>query len=232
MADLGNKSRPYNDESASRWNDDRAITDSIAVTRPHQMGTYHMVNHSGFEPQRTNNFEVQIAGLSKLKPAGTGKILDMGKAGQLITLSVASYAAPQINVSSINIAYGNNKVKFAGLPEFPDSQIVLNDFIGIDVENILSTWQSCVYNPSNQCIGLAKDYKKTAYLHEYDPAGTNLRSWELDGVWLSNLQLGDFNQEGNASRQITCTLIYDRAIPVQNYADRAKFLDESANTIV
>lgn len=196
--------------SISNWND-HSITTEI-TTGPHQMGTYHMVNHSGFEPQRTNNFEVQIAGLNELINANDEKIL-ISNAGELITLSVASYSAPQINLGNIPISYGNNKVKFAGLPEFPDSTIVLNDYIGIDVEYIISKWQSCVYDPASQKIGLAVNYKKTAYLHEFDPAGTNVRSWKLLGVWPAQMQLGDFNQEGNAARQITLTLIYDQAIP-------------------
>ena len=226
MADLSRDFRQRSD-----WNNNITTYDGgdNTVTSPHQMGTYHMVNHSGFEPQRTNNFEVQIAGLNSLIPAGTNKVINLPSPGQLITLSVATYSAPQINIGNIPISYGNNKIKFAGLPEFPDSSIVLNDYIGIDVENILSTWQSCVYNPQNQCVGLAKNYKKTAYLHEYDPAGTNVRSWELDGVWISQLQLGDFNQEGNAARQITCTLVYDRAIPVADNSNRAQFLDSNYN---
>lgn len=196
--------------SINSW--DQHSTTTEITTGPHQMGTYHMVNHAGFEPQRTNNFEVQIAGLDNLVNAN-GESIQMSNAGQLITLSVASYSAPQINLGNIPISYGNNKVKFAGLPEFPDSTIVLNDYIGIDIEYIISKWQSCVYDPVSQKIGLAKNYKKTAYLHEFDPAGTNVRSWKLLGVWPAQMQLGDFNQEGNAARQITLTLIYDQAIP-------------------
>lgn len=199
------------------WDSDNNTTSSF-TTGPHQMGTYHMVNHSGFEPQRTNNFEVQIAGLGSLKDANntTHKI---SNAGQLITLSVATYSAPQINLGNIPISYGNNKVKFAGLPEFPDSTIVLNDYIGIDVEYIISKWQSCVYDPVSQKIGLAKNYKKTAYLHEFAPDGSNVRSWKLVGVWPAQMQLGDFNQEGNAARQITLTLIYDHAVPIERDND-------------
>lgn len=182
---------------------------------PLQLGTYHMAQSNDFEPQRNNNFEVQITGLSGLTTVDKGRAIS-SNAGNLITLSVASYSAPQINVSPINVSYGNNKIKFAGLPEFPDSSIVLNDYIGIGVEKILSAWQKLVYDPKTQKVGLASEYKKDAYLIEYAPDGTQARQWRLVGCWPSQLQLGDFNQEGNTVRQVTITLTYDYVIPLDD----------------
>lgn len=176
----------------------------LNTKKPYQPGTRHMAKSVDYEPQRNNNFEVQIE---------VGTLNGNARAGELITLSVATYAAPQINISQIPISYGNNKIKFAGLPEFPDSNVVLNDYIGINVERLLSDWQKQVYDPNTQEIGLAVNYKKTAYLLEYAPDGSNLRAWQLIGCWPSALQLGDFNQEGGNVRQITMTLTYDYAIP-------------------
>lgn len=176
----------------------------IANTRPYHMGTYHMANNDTFEPQRNNNFEVQITGL--------------GEDGRVITLAVATYSAPSINIEVITVPYGNNKIKFAGTPSFEDSSITLNDFIGQEVEKKLTNWQKKVYNYSNQKIGWAKDYKRTCYLIEYDPSGGTPRAWKLIGCWLSSLQLGEFSQEGNSVRQVTCTLTYDYAIP-ETYGD-------------
>lgn len=182
-------------------------------TSPLNLGTYHMVGADEFEPQRVNNFEVQIVGLSGLISVNTGTAITE-KASEYITLSVASYGAPQINVQPITVSYGNNKIKFAGLPEFPDSSIVMNDYIGINVENILTAWQRLVYDPKTQKIGRASQYKKTAYLIEYDPEGTQARQWQLNGCWPSALQLGEFNQEGNNVRQVTLTLTYDHCVPL------------------
>lgn len=178
------------------------------------LGTYHMAGADRFEPQRNNNFEVQITGLENLTTVDKG--LSVSNASENITLSVATYSAPQINISPIQVSYGNNKIKFAGLPEFPDSSIVLNDYIGINVERTLSAWQKLVYDPNTQKIGLASNYKKDAYLIEYAPDGTQARQWKLVGCWPSALQLGDFNQEGGSVRQITITLTYDYAYPLDN----------------
>ena len=178
-------------------------------------GAYHMINDAGFEPQRNNNFEVQITNLGNLVSMDTAAgVGDASRASELITLSVATYAAPQVSISPISVAYGNNKVKFAGVPEFAESSITLNDFIGVNIERILSAWYGLVYNIKKETIGKAVNYKKTGYLIEYSPDYTINRQWELGGCWLSSLQLGEFNQEGGSVRQITCTLQYDYALPL------------------
>ncbi len=182
---------------------------------PTQLGTYHMVQDERYEPQRVNNFELQITGLEGLTTVDRG--LSLGSAStvsEFITLSVATYSAPQINVTPITVSYGNNKIKFAGTPEFPDGQIVLNDYIGANIERILMAWQKLVYNPKTQAVGKAVDYKKTAYLHEFSPDGSIDRQWEIRGCWPSSINLGDFNQEGNAVRTVTLTLQYDNAVPL------------------
>lgn len=169
-----------------------------ARTKPLQLGTYHMANNNSFEPQRTNNFEVQITGL---------------EGADTITLSVASYSAPSISQNPIEVHYGNNIIKFAGKPSFQDSSITINDYIGLEVEKLISNWQKLSYNYDTQAVGWASDYKKVGYLIEYDPSGGSPRQWMLVGCWISNLQLGEFSQDGNAVRQISCTLTYDYAIP-------------------
>ena len=147
------------------------------------------------EPMRNNNFEVTIPSLED---------------GDNVTLSVASYSAPQINVSTIQVAYANSKVKFAGLPEFPDSTIVLNDYISMDTQDTIMAWHDKVYDPLTDEIGYAKDYKKDGILTEYTAKGDFVRQWILQGCWPSQISLGDFNQEGGSVRQITVTLTYDK----------------------
>lgn len=181
----------------------------------YQKGTNHMVSsRANYEPQRINNYEVQIIGLESIA----------SNAAEVITLSTASFDAPNITISPITVRYGNNSIKFAGLPEFPDSSIVLNDYIGVNTEKILYNWFKQVYDPDSENIGYAVEYKKTAFLIEYDTkysAGSNLynysnRVWRMDGVWIANLQLGSFSAEGGAQRQMTCTLVYDSVRPVES----------------
>lgn len=178
-----------------------------------QKGTGHMVNVDAWEPQRVNNFEVVIQDLDELVFAGDSTPHKLGSVAERIMLSVDSFSAPTIEIAQITTQYANNSIKWAGKPEFQNSSIVINDYIGQRVEALLSAWFRCAYDFKTECIGLAKNYKKTAYLIEYAPDGSQARTWKLEGCWLASFQLGDWNQAGNEQRKLTATLVYDRVIP-------------------
>ena len=207
-----------------------------------QKGTGHMVYTSSWEPQRTNNFELVVEGLDRLYtanidtgniPTGTTttptdnidskyneKSLTPPNAAERIMLSVDSFTAPSIEIAQITTQYGNNSIKWAGKPEFPNSTITVNDYIGIQVERILAAWFRCAYDFRTEKIGLARHYKKTGYLIEYDPKGGTARCWRLDGLWLASFNLGEWSQEGNAQRKIQATLVYDRVVPDYGLDDK------------
>lgn len=212
-----------------------------------QKGTGHMVYSSSWEPQRTNNFELIIEGLDTLVTAdndsgdipkgyaktsaeteavstssdtSTNGILYPPNAAERIMLSVDSFTAPSIEIAQITTQYGNNSIKWAGKPEFPNSSIVVNDYIGIQVEKILAAWFRCAYDFTSEKIGLAKDYKKTGYLAEYDPKGGTARVWRLDGLWLASFNLGEWSQNGNEQRKVNATLVYDRVVPDYGLEDK------------
>lgn len=206
-------------------------------------GTGHMVGVADWEPQRTNNFEVVIEGLDTLVRAGSwnssnanvygtitsghmgsesGEIADrfyprLQNAAERLMLSVDSFTAPSLEIAQITTHYGNNSIKWAGKPEFPNSSLTINDYIGIGTEQIMAEWFRAAYNFENECVGLASDYKKTGYLIEYDPSGGQARVWRLDGCWLASFDLGEWSQEGNNQRKMKATLVYDRIIP--DYVD-------------
>ena len=181
------------------------------------LGTYHMVGRDEYEPQRTNNFEVYIdlggSGNTPLQTAWNGSSLNAATASSYITLAASSFTPPSVNISSIQINRGNNTIKYAGKPEFPDSSITLNDFIGMDVEKILMAWQKQTYDIRNQAVGLASIYKKNAWVNQYSPDGTYVRQWVIKGAWLSSLNLGEYSSDSNDIRRITGTIVYDYAYP-------------------
>ena len=181
-------------------------------SEPIQLGTYHMVKNTDFEPQRTNNFEFQISGLQNLIMVGGKKV--PANISEVITLSVASYSAPTLSISPIDINYANNLIHFAGKPSFQSSNLTINDYIGLDVERLLMAWMNTVYNPETQEIGNAVDYKKVAYLIEYDPQGRTARQWQLNGCFPTSISLGSFDQSGNSVRTLTMDITFDNAIPL------------------
>lgn len=178
-----------------------------------KMGINHMVNDSNYEIQRTNNYEVQIEGLEGILDMLGNPIPQNNKAGDIITLSTASFEAPSITIDPIIIPYGNGKVKYAQVGNYGDASITLNDYIGFNTEKILGAWFSLAYNPVQEVVGYAVDYKKTGYLLEFDSKYNQVRSWKLEGCWLSTFQLGQYSAEGGNVRQMTATLVYDRIVP-------------------
>lgn len=176
-------------------------------------GAYHMIGDDDFEPQRNNNFEVRIYGLDDLYTVDKNIKVDQGVAEESLTLSTVSVGQINTNVGILTVPYGNTKVKYAGLPEISDSDIVFNDYIGKSTERIIAAWHKLVFDPKNETIGRASKYKKSGLLIETAPDGTRARVWELKGCWPSNVQYGGYDYNGGATRQITMTLTYDIAIP-------------------
>lgn len=176
---------------------------------PSYMGTHHMVNSDVFEPQRTNNFEIQFPNLGTLTSAQGGMRFE--NPGESITLSVKSVGDLAQNIDSIAVHYGNNAIKFAGKPTLNDISIQINDFIGMHTERILEAWSSLVYNKYTQKIGRATSYKTDAYLLEYAPDGTNVKAWKLEGCWPGTITYGGYNQENASTREISLTLNVDFA---------------------
>ncbi|WP_299994576.1 hypothetical protein [uncultured Clostridium sp.] len=181
-------------------------------------GINHMVGEDGYEIQRTNNYEVQIEGLNTgLVDMNGNAIPQSSNSSEIITLSTASFEAPTITIDPITISYGNGRVKYASVGTFGDCSITLNDYIGLNTEKILSAWFAQAYNPVEEIVGYATDYKKTAYLVEYDSKYVQARSWVLQGAWLASLQFGSYSAEGGNVRQMTGNLVYDRMVPSTDY---------------
>lgn len=193
------------------WNTAERVSYSSAAAK--KLGTGFMVGNEHWEPQRVNNFELVIENLNEITMAN-GDVFKCTDAGDRIMLSVQNFTAPSLEIARITTQYANNSAKWAGKPEFPDSSVTVNDYIGVQVERILSAWFRAAYDFDSEKIGLAKNYKKTAHLIEYDPQGGQPRVWRMEGCWLANFNLGEWNQDGNQQRQIQATFVYDRVYPV------------------
>jgi hypothetical protein len=178
-----------------------------------QLGAYHKIDRREWEPQRTNNFEIQFPGLSGLVTIDQQLALPEN-ATDLLTLSVKSVDYPATNINALKVYYGNNSINFAGKPEYGDVQIVVNDFIGIQTERILMAWSRLVYDPKRETVGWANEYKRDGYLIELAPDGTVERRTQLRGCFPGTVSPGGFDNTGNDIREITVTFYCDVAIPL------------------
>lgn len=184
-----------------------------------KIGAYHMIGDDDYEPQRNNNFEVRIYfnENDKLLTVGNETEIPIDLAQDCLTLSAVSVGQISTDVGIIEVPYGNTKVKFAGLPSISNSDIVYTDYIGKATERVIAAWHAQVFNPKTQKIGFASKYKKSALLIETAPDGSRARAWNLKGCWPSNVQYGAYDYNGGSTRQITMTLTYDIAIPLDSH---------------
>lgn len=190
-------------------------TASNSSFRPYQYGAYHMIGNDNWEPQRTNNFEIHIYGLDSLTSADKGLSMP-SNAGKFLTLSTDSVGDLGVNIDALNVDYGNNRIHFAGKPDYSTISLSFNDFVGLETERIIAAWHKLVYNPKTQQIGRASVYKKPAHLLEFSPDGDYIKCWELHGCFPTSVSYTGYNQSSADIRKISVTLSIDYAIPLDD----------------
>lgn len=190
-------------------------TASNSSFRPYQYGAYHMIGNDNWEPQRTNNFEIHIYGLDNLTSADKGLSMP-SNAGKFLTLSTDSVGDLGVNIDALNVDYGNNRIHFAGKPDYSTISLSFNDFVGLETERIIAAWHKLVYNPKTQQIGRASVYKKPAHLLEFSPDGDYIKCWELHGCFPTSVSYTGYNQSSADIRKISVTLSIDYAIPLDD----------------
>lgn len=178
------------------------------------ISAYHIAtNPDLFETQKTNAFKFIVTGLDNLVDPITGN--PIANATDVLKQSTFSFDPPSFTQQPITVRMGNTVSKTAGTPEFSDGSLSLHDFVGIETYNVLYAWQCLSFNIKTGRVGLAKDYKKTAYLLEYTTDFSKIvRVWKLYGVFITGLRKDGFDNSGNANEvKISCSLSYDWAEP-------------------
>lgn len=188
--------------------------------RPSHVGAYHFsANKELFEIQRGNNFDFVVsASLNNLSAYGQ-ESKTFPNAAEVIRLSVSSSSVPHFSQNAIEVRRGNTAVKYAGVISWPSGSLECYDFIGAETKDVLMAWQARSGNPLYQTVGQQADYKTTATLIEYTPDYNEIvRTWRLDGCWVSSIEEDSFSQDANGARKIRCTIEYDRAV-VDSYGE-------------
>ena len=181
---------------------------------PH--GVYHLANHPElFEIARNNNFEFLVdfkdQPLIRQGMATTDTGATITNAQELLRLSTDGSSVPHFSQKPIQIKRGNNTLNYAGTPEWSGHTIKVIDFLGVEAKEILMAWQALSYDIRTEKVGLVSDYKKTASLLEYSPDYQLIRRWKLFGCWVSEIREDEFRSDADGKREITATIIYDKA---------------------
>ena len=170
------------------------------------LGAAHLASQ-GYEVQRTNNFEIPIENVSKVR---------------VLPLSVVSGFLPNESNEIISLNYGNTQITVAGAARPNNSgSLVVRDLVQQDVEQVIDERRKSVYDKETDAIGFAFDYKKPAKVTQYAPDGTLIRVWNLEGVWPSAVDYGQISYDSPGAKTISITLQYDKA-----KIDRREYITE------
>jgi hypothetical protein len=176
-------------------------------------GNTILAAQGGFEPQRTNNWLVQING-STLP----------GLSASDFYLALKTFPFPVESNPVQRIRWYNESRTYAGsLADFGDLNMQVHDYLDRATAQILYNWRRLIWNPGNLTIGLAAGYKMTGMLYLGPPNAVSVadimaysRTWYLQGIWPTNLDMGAFDMDGMGENVlISCTLAVDRAYPGQ-----------------
>lgn len=174
----------------------------------------------------TLNVDFRIPGtdtINLLKPDYTGDPAAAEEtdyitgADEGLRLNVTKAPVPHFSIGTEEFRRGNDVVKFATIPTWDAGTIEVDDVVGIRTKDILMSWQYLAYNPNTRLGGRMRDYKKTCTLLEYTQDYELVRTWTLEGCFITKLSEGDFDRENDGKRKITVEISYDRATVVNNY---------------
>lgn len=181
-------------------------------------------NLANYEAARTGFFSLIVHDIDNIiratysgeKGAATANDRIGPKAQEILKLNVVSAPVPHFKLKTNSYVRGNDVVNFAGVPEFNTGTLVVDDVVGLDTKAILMAWQSLAYDVYTRKGGRMKDYKKNATLIEYTQDFEQVRSWNIYGCFVTDIQEDDFNKENDGKRQLKASIIYDRAEMVRN----------------
>lgn len=184
------------------------------------LNTQHIsANLASYEAARSSFFMLIISDLDNLVKINSEGNADLKEsdyirnAQEILKLNVVKCDMSDFEVSTLTYRRGNDVVNFAGLPTWSAGSLTVDDVVGLDTKSILTAWLHLAYNPKTRKGGLMKDYKKNCVLVEMSQNYETIRTWDLEGCFITKLDNAGWDKEGgDEKRQIQATLVYDRAI--------------------
>ena len=181
--------------------------------------THISTNLRNYEAARSGFFTLVVDNLTNLlKPNFKGDAREATDADRIqnaqtvVKLNVVAATVPQFSVGTEEFRRGNDTVKFATVPTWEGGSLTVDDIVGLDTKSLLISWLYLAYNPHTRKGGRMADYKKTATLCEYTQDYELIRTWTLEGVFITKVSDDEFNREQDGKRQLKVEFSYDRAI--------------------
>ena len=156
--------------------------------------------------RRTNNFRLYIENVTT-----TDNYLD---------LIIQKAFLPKVSLNVLEIKRGNDSKKLAGAASWQGGTVTILDVLSKAELEALLDWFKQTYDSETGAIGIADDYKRVGYIAEYAGDGKLERKWPVEGLWISELNLGDLDAANNGNKEISFTLQIDppnKFKPTYNY---------------
>jgi len=167
----------------------------------------------GYEPQRKNNWILQILGLNTLIPQSLP--------ADEFYLSLKSFPFPPESNSVKHIRWWNESRAYAGsVEDFGTQQLTVRDYLDRNTAYAFQAWRRLVWDPNFGSIGFASTYKTDGILYLCPPnvhsvSGDgiqNSRKVFLQGMWPSKFDMGEFDMDNDGDQvEINIELTIDRA---------------------
>lgn len=193
-------------------------------------GRHIATNMAQYEAARSSFFVLMVGNLDNLlKPNYHGGIDDgdaknhmynQEVAEETLRLNILKAPVPSYEVSVLEYKRGNDVVRFAGNPTWSQGgSFTVDDVVGADTKSLLYAWLRLAYDPNTLKGGRMVNYKKPCKLMEYTQDYQLIRTWIIEGVFITKIDEGEFDREADGKRQLTVTFSYDKAIPEHNYGE-------------
>jgi len=146
-------------------------------------------------------------------------IEDVTEDGNSLDLVIQRAFLPQVSLQPLEFRHGNDSKKLAGVASFQSGSITILDTLSRAEYDILVDWFYQTYNPETGAIGLADDYKKVGAIIEFAADGRYQRRWNIEGMFISEMQLGTLDASANDMKQVQLTIQIDPSPMKPQYYD-------------
>lgn len=106
----------------------------------------------------------------------------------LVNVLVESTDTPSKNYAVVSSNFAGQPLNFAGLPKFPTWMVTFRIDDNHDVYKKLRAWNELVVGTLTNIAAFPAQYKTNFKVYQLDNAGNKLISWQLFGVWVSNIE--------------------------------------------
>lgn len=157
--------------------------------------------------RRTNNFIVTITDITTIG--------EEDNPTNSLELIIQQAFLPSVSLNVLELRHGNDAKKFAGVATWNGGQLTIIDVLNKDELQAVMAWFKKTYDWASGNIGLASEYKKMGYITEYASDGRYERQWQVEGMWISSLNVGELDAASGELKKVTMTIEID---PSTNFA--------------